>query len=290
VSRNDPKSWRKKVHPAFIDICKLRTELAKAQKTPLSTRAEEVQRVVVAIVKKRYELLRRYPELSTRPSWAPVRDSGYTLPSPEERSAKDLEWIFFKRSRTPLVVAREREAAGDLKAHEKIVRAKDDLWKLKHGYRVAAFKVNEIHSDLIEIGLNLGLGKLTAEELADCFTCLCPCSKSHTADALKKQRRRVEKQVQAALENTWRQTPPRERFSVFGAGGYIAKPYRPSKRKPYVEISRRGRGIEYAVQGSRITGYSDDCEFRLPEVFSSLPAKFFLRSAEELFRMFFPAD
>jgi len=161
---------------------------------------------------------------------------------------------------------------------------------LQHKYRVLPFKVDEIHSELIEIGLNLGLGKLTAEELADCFRCLCPCGKAHDADALKKQRRRVEKQLHAALEKSWSQTPPRERFAVFGANGYIARPYHPSDGKPYVEISRPGKGLEYIVQGSAVSGHSADCEFGLPEVFSRLPAVFFLRSPEELFRMFFPVD
>ena len=168
------------------------------------------------------------------------------------------------------------------------MRAKNELWKLDRGYRVPPFKVHEIHSDLIEIGLNLGLGELTQQELADCFNSLCPCGKSHNFDALQRQRRRVEKQLQAALESSWRQTPPRERYAVYGANGYIARAYRPPKGQPYVEISRRGKGLEYTMHGSTISGYSKDSEFGLPEVFARLPAVFFLRSPEEIFEMFFP--
>jgi hypothetical protein len=288
--KRSSNSWRKKVHPAFIEICDLRREVLQAQKNPPSKRAEEEQRVCAKIVRKRHELLSRFPELSPRPSWTPVRGSGYHDPSDQERLAKDLEWIFLKRFQTPLRLALENEARGDLKAHENIVRAKDELWQLQHKYRVLPFKVNDIHSDLLEIGASFGVGKLTAEELADCFTHLCPCGKSHSADALKKQRGRVQKKLQTAWENSWRLTPSRERYAVVGANGYIARPYRPSTGRPYVEISRRGKGLEYIVQGSAVSGYSEDCEFRLPEVFSQLPAVFFLRSPEELFRMFFPAD
>jgi len=277
------------VHPAFIEFGELHRKLAEAQKSPPSKRSEAVRGVVAASAEKRDELLRRYPELS-RPSWAHVGGAGYKGPSSEEKVTHVLDWYFFKRFRIPLRLALEKESRGDLKAHKQIVRAKDEFWQLGHGLRVAPFKVNETHSDLIEVGLNLGLGSLTAEELADCFDYLCPCGKEHDADALKKQRGRVKKQLQTAWENTWRLTPPRERFAVVGANGYIARPYRPSKGTPYVEISRWGKGLEYIVQGSAISGYSEDCEFRFPEVISHLPAMFFLRSLEELFRMFFPAD
>jgi len=223
VTRN-PNSWKEKVHPAFIEVGELRRKLADAQKSPPSKRIEAVRRVVAASAEKRDELLSRYPELSPRPSWSHVGGSGYKRPSSAEKSAHVLDWYFFKRFRIPLSLALEREGRGDLKAHKQILRAQDEFWQLGQGFKVVPFKVDETHSDLIEIGLNLGLASLTAEELAECFNSLCPCGKEHDADALKKQRRRVQKQLQTAWQNSWRLTPPRERFSVFGANGYIAKP------------------------------------------------------------------
>jgi hypothetical protein len=287
VSR-EPNSWRQKVHPAFLEIGELRRKLAEAQKSPPSKRIEAVRGVVAASAEKRDELLRRYPELSPRPSWMHVGGSGYKGPSGEEKSAHVLDWYFFKRFRIPLRLALERESQGDLKAHKQIVRAKDEFWQLGHGLRVTPFKTDETHSDLIELGLNLGLRGLTAEELADCFNSLCPCGKEHDADALKKQRRRVQKQLQTAWENSWRLTPPRERFAVFGANRYIARPYRPIKGQPYVEISRKGKNLEYIVTEGGISGYAEDAEFNFPEVLSRLPTVFFVRSIVELFEMFFP--
>jgi hypothetical protein len=198
-----------------------------------------------------------------------------------------FEWYFFKRFRYPLALALEKERVGDPEAHDDLVRARDEFWKKGHGYEVPGFKTDEIHSDLIELGSGLGIAELTAEELADCFESICPCGKEHNADAMKNQRRRVLRQLQLALEESWKLTPPRERYSVYGANGYIARPYRHSAGKPYVEISRRGKGLEYIVGKGEIAGYSNQAEFDSIEVVSCLPRCFFLRSTDEIFEMFF---
>lgn len=278
------------MHPAFVEIAKLRRELVAAQKEPPAQRDEAVQRVVEAAAQKRYELFSRYPELSPGDSWGPVKTAGYKYPSPQEKQLMVFEWFFFKRFRYPLAVALQRERAGELDAHEHLARARDEFWKKGHGYRVPPFKVHEIHSDLIELGLGLGLADLSNEELADCFESICPCGKEHSADAMKKQRNRVQEQLRAALEESWKLTPPRERYLVYGANGYIARPYRPSQGKPYVEISRRGKGLEYIVWKGEISGYSDQAEFDSLEVFSYLPRCFFLRSTDEISEMFFPYE
>lgn len=283
----DQNSWKTKVHSAFVEIAELRRELVAAQKEPIPRRNEAVQRVVEAAAQKRYELLSRYPELSPGQPWGPVKTAGYKYPSPQEKQLRVFEWYFFKRFRYPLAMALQRERTGDLDAHEHLARARSEFWKKGHGYRVPQFKVNEIHSDLMEPGFGLGITELSAEELADCFDSVCPCGKLHDAEAMKKQRGRVLKQLRAALEETWRLTPTRERYAVYGTRGYIAKPYRPVHGKPYVEISRRGKGLEYIVAKGEIAGYSDQSEFDSVEVFSYLPRCFFLRSTDEIFEMFF---
>jgi hypothetical protein len=55
---------------------------------------------------------------------------------------------------------------------------------------------------LLELGLHLGLKLLSAEELADCFDEVCPCGKTHNADALKKQRARVLKDLETTLSQS----------------------------------------------------------------------------------------
>jgi hypothetical protein len=284
-----PDSWRNKVHPAFIEIAGLRREVVEAEKKPLSKRAEAVERLVAATAEKRHELLKRYPELSPAPSWAHVKGLGHKVPPAPERAARLFEYHFFKRFRIPLALALEKAKHGDIAAHRKILRASDDFWHLGHGYRVLPYKENAIHSDLMEIGLGLGLATLSPGELTECFARLCPCGKAHDENAMQKLRKRVQKKLQSALEESWRLTPPRERFAVFGAGGYIAKAYRPDYWEPFVEISRRGRGLEYIIEKSTVAGYSEESEFSFPAVLSRLPAVFFVQTPEELFKMFFPA-
>jgi hypothetical protein len=285
-----PNSWKRKIHPAFLEIAELRRVLVQAQRKPLPQRKEAVQKVLEATTEKRYDLTKRYPDLSPGPSWGHVRTAGYKYPPRVEKAVRVFEWLFWKRFRIPLALALERERAGDLMAHKQLVRARDEFWQAGHGFKIPQFKVDETHSDLIELGFGLGLPKLSAEELADCFNSVCPCGKEHDADAMKKQRSRVQKQLQLVLAQCWQRTPPRERLAVFGANGYIARPYRPAYGKPYVEISRRGKGLEYVVQEGQISGYSQESEFGIPEVLSCLPRLFFVRSPDEMFEMFFPKD
>ncbi len=75
--------------------------------------------------------------------------------------------------------------------------------KLRYGEKVPGFKHDLDHGALIEIGLPLGLDKLTAEELADCFDKVCFCGQEHSADALKKQRKRLIKAIDVA--SSWRE-------------------------------------------------------------------------------------
>jgi len=90
------------------------------------------------------------------------------------------------------------------------------------------------------------------------------------------------------LENSWRLATPRERFAVYGARGYIARAYRPSQGEPYVEISRKGKGLEFIIYAEGVSGFSTESEFNGPQVVSCLPALFFLGGLDEVFRMFFP--
>jgi hypothetical protein len=132
-----------------------------------------------------------------------------------------MEWLCWRRFGLPLTVLIAQEKAGNLDAHKKVLRVQDEFWRLVHGKgSVTPFKGNPDHSDIIELGLNLGLNKLTEDELADCLDAICPCGKSHDADALKKQRARVRKQLERArCENlrvdapsssrTWRTSPKR---------------------------------------------------------------------------------
>ena len=288
-----PDSWKKKVHPAFSEIAAICRALAAAQKQPQrEKRVGEVRRVLLLSSQKRQELLANYPDNPPGTPWHQVTATGYRPPSPQEKLEQVLDWFFFKRNRTPRWLALEKEKEGDLTAHKQLVRAWDEFWRLLNGHGpVPPFKVNQAHTDLLELGLHLGLKTLTAEELADCFDEVCPCGKIHDADALKKQRGRVLNDLEAIFNQSLRyglRKPAWERFAVYGAEGFIAKGYRPRDGSRYVEISRKGKGLQYIVEKDAVTGYSEDIEFGSPEVLRCLPSVFFVQSIEQLFTMFFP--
>lgn len=133
---------------------------------------------------------------------------------------------------------------------------------------------------------------LSGEELADCFDEVCACGRSHDADALKKQRSRVLKDLETTLQEGLRyalRRPSWERFAVYGANGFVAKGYRPRDGRKYVEISRRGKGFECVVEAdATVTGFREDTEVGYPEVLRHIPSAFFVASNEQLFKMFFP--
>ena len=267
--------------------------LAAAQKQPQrKKRVAEVRRVLSLSSQKRQELLTSHPGNSPGTPWQQLTATGYRPPSPQEKLEQILDWFFFKRNRTPRWLALEKEKEGDLRAHKQLVRAGDEFWRLLNGHGpVPPFKVDQPHSDLLELGLHLGLKVLTAEELTDCFDEVCLCGKVHDAEALKKQRGRVLKDLEAILNQSLRyrlRKPSWERFAVYGAEGFIAKGYRPRDGSRYVEISRSGKGLEYIVEEDAVAGYGEDAEFGFPEVLRHLPAVFFVPSIEQLFKMFFP--
>ena len=268
--------------------------LAVAQKLPDGEkRAGEVRKILGSSFQKRRELLSRHPDNPPGTPWQQVTVLGYLAPSPQEKLEQILDWFFFKRNRTPRWLAVEKEKEGDLKAHKQVVRANDEFWRMINGYGpVAPFKVDQAHTDLLELGLHLGLKMLSAEELADCFDEVCACGRSHDADALKKQRSRVLKDLETALQEGLRHAlrrPSWERFAVYGANGFIAKGYRPRDGSKYVEISRQGKGFECKLEADgTVTGFRENTEVGYPEVLRHIPSAFFVPSNEQLFKMFFP--
>ena len=254
-------------------------------------RAREVRKILSSSFEKRQELLAQHQDNPPGTPWQHVMVTGHMPPSPQEKHEQVLDWFFFKRNRTPRWVAQEKEKEGDLKAHKQLVRANDEFWRLCNGHgSVTPFKVDQAHTDLLELGLHLGLKVLSAEELADCFDEVCACGRSHDADALKKQRSRVLKDLEIALQEGsryWVRKPSWERFEVYGANGFIAKGYSPRDGRKYVEISRRGTGFECIVQeDGSFAGSKKDTEIR--DVLLQIPAAFFMPTAEQLFEMFFP--
>ncbi len=200
--------WKTKVHPAFIDIaknyCELVEGIEKLKNEPNKAKFAELKdRALGRIV----ELSRRYRD------WPEGIDRIHSLihvtepTAPIEEAVKQptsahfgalLEWLAWVRFGRPLWQLTQEDAAGNREASKMIERIIVEGNKLRYGEKVPGFKRDLDHNALMERGLPLGLDKLTAEELADCFDEVCSCGQEHTGDALKKQRKRLIKAIEAA--------------------------------------------------------------------------------------------
>jgi len=255
--------------------------------------AWEVRRILASSPAKRDELVERHIGVSPGTPCYQLEEDGYLPPSAIEKRERLLDWYFFKRFRSPRWVAVEKEKKGDLEAHNQITRATDEFWLLLNGHGpVPAFKADQVHSDLLELGLHNGLDKLSVEELANCFEELCPCGKEHSGDALTKQRGRIEEHIAEAARlkaEYGLQRPSQQRFAVYGAWGYVAKPYSWRDGTRFVEVAREGHGLEYVVyHDGSISGFKEEESHisRLQNL-GRLPAAFGVQTIEQIFGMFF---
>lgn len=127
--------------------------------------------------------------------------SSLTSPAPEDTRWGLLENKYWRYNREPLGKAASAAQRGDFEAYKRIEKIErieyQETFRLGH---VPQAKEHAKHSLLFLMGLELGLEKLSAEELADCFDELCDCGEVHDPDALKKQRPRLRKAVANILE------------------------------------------------------------------------------------------
>jgi len=196
--RDEARSWERKVHPAF----KLGAEAFKeaivafesiGPDSPLTLRQEIADRLRSQLE----HIWTRFPELKS-----PTNRLLYSW-SPDSR-LNDLEHLHWRRHQEPLHQALARAQADDLDALGRVNRTNSDYLAWRRLQPVKPFKIDPNHWTLFEIGFDLGLNKLSSEELADCFDAVCPCGRIHDADALKKQRARF----RTAIKKVARTSPP----------------------------------------------------------------------------------
>lgn len=108
-----------------------------------------------------------------------------------------FEWLHEVRHRKSIRHDLELEAAGELKAKQRLLRTVQDFWCLQAGSRLKLPKGDPDHWTVMKIGRELGLSTLSPKELAACFDELCPCgSKRHSPEYLTKLRRKVIREFQ----------------------------------------------------------------------------------------------
>jgi len=287
---NKHKSWRETVHPAFLEIAKF---WGYSQRSLLTSRgngaARKAQQLRIEVLRLRDGLLRRYPGLRLQSPSNHVQPSS-GVPSQRQAAFAFLQWLCWRRTGQSPPVLLAEEKAGKREAHDNVQRVRDDFWRaMNAGEPLEPFKGNPDHCELLELGMNLGLRSLSAENLADCFDELCPCGKSHDADALKHLRALVVKRLRAARVGNLRRIPHRQRFAVCGANGLTAKPYSwKAKGIRHVEISQNGERPECLIYPDGLVIAAENSQFYQPGGLDRLLEAFGVESAEQLFDMFFP--
>jgi len=120
-----------------------------------------------------------------------------SLPLKGPYSDSDYEWglreqLHWQRLQAVLAKDGEKSEAGNMKAFDRMQKTMRDAQRRRFDPSwKPTFYSDPDHSALFQMSLGFGLEDLTADELAECFDRLCPCGKQHSADALKKQRQRI---------------------------------------------------------------------------------------------------
>jgi hypothetical protein len=290
--RDRQKSWKEKVHPAFLEILLVyRDSQENLPGSGPNQLTQNAQKLRARVLQTREDILKRYPELQPGSPSNHITVASARFTSQRDNLMGILEWLCWRRYKQPLSALAAEEKAGNLEAHKKVHRLKDDLWRLLHKRGlIEPFKGNSRHSELMELGLNLGLDTLTDEELADCFDEFCKCGKDHDPDALKKQRARVRKQLEAARHENLRAIPSRQRFHACGAHGIIARACQSAgKRIRYVEVSQHGRRPECLIYPDGTAVATENSQFYGTGGLDRVLDAFGVESPQHLFSMFFPA-
>jgi len=107
-----------------------------------------------------------------------------------------LCWYKYGKTIKELV---QQSAAGSPKASTQLLNLMRDYDRWRFGKphrRQSGSKFDLNHHSLMTSGLDLGLDRLTADELADCFDELCSCGKEHSPENLRKLRERMIKALE----------------------------------------------------------------------------------------------
>jgi hypothetical protein len=188
----ETNSWEGKVHRVFRLGAEAFKEAVQAiKKVGPNPPPKIAQRIEGRLFSKLQEIWIQYPDLKSP-------TTGLLYSSSPDLRLNDVEHLHWRRHGKLLHQDRARVHADDLDAFGRVNRTMNDYVAWRRGQYVKDFKIDPDHWTLLEMGFDFGLNDLSAEELADCFDALCPCGRSHDADALKKQRSRLKSAIKKA--------------------------------------------------------------------------------------------
>jgi hypothetical protein len=304
MKRRTPGSWKAKTQPALVDFATLYKESVAALKALGPNPSWEG---IASIEEKRGEKLE---EFRKKYADVPLGASAFDLiyvggpggwpPSQRDMDQGLLENLYWKHYKEPLWIALQKAEQGDMNAYRRVTRICEQyqLRRFSQGPMKPA-KGDPDHSDLLEMGLEMGLDKLSPEELADFFDAFCPCGKIHDADALKKQRLRTRKAlraIEAWMVEQRSKIPTRELMTVYGKGNLAAQAVRASDGNTPLVIVGEHQGIPpddriladcYIKRDGTIVILAGS-KLSVRSAVRKIHAAFGVKTAVELFDMFFP--
>jgi hypothetical protein len=303
--KRQTESWRQKVAPFFVETANAYKEAIRAwQALGPNPPTELVAEIETHLFERTEEIRKHYPPdlVSTAPDsmfsaafeMLHVEGPGTWPPSQQEMDQGFLELLYWKHYREPLWIALQKSESGDLEAYRRVTRISEDYERLRFGKGpIKAAKGNPDHSALFKLGLDLGLNRLSAEELADCFEAVCPCRDSHDADTLKKQRSRFVKALNDAA--TWLQKArakvgSREWMIVYGKDQLFAKAVQLTngQTRRFVVVGQLGKQAECYVNELGELSCAEGSYFKRSSYLRKMLLAFGVESTKELFAMFFP--
>jgi hypothetical protein len=208
--RRSPESWKQKVHPLFVEGIAVYRDAVLAWQAlgphPSNATIEQIRTRFdedLSRVREQFANAQHTPTAAD-PADIVFVDGGWPSTWPPTQSEMDrdlLQHLYWGRFREPLWIALQKTEAGDIDAQRRVNTVVEEYQRRRFGKGpIKATKSDPDHAALFEIGLDMGLSRLTPEELADCFDDLCPCGEVHDADALKKQRYRLQETLQKARD------------------------------------------------------------------------------------------
>jgi len=304
MKRRAPNSWKAKIHPALVDFAKLYKETIGAWKSlgpnpswdrvaPIDERHRE----------KLEEFRKKYADV-------PLGSSAFDLiyvdgptgwpPSQRDKDQDFLENLYWKHYKEPLWIALQKVQQGDVNAYRRVMRIGEYYQRRRFSQgAMKPAKGDADHSDLLEMGLDMGLGKLSPEELADFFDAFCPCGKIHDADALKKQRLRTRKalrNIEAWILEQRSKIPTRELMTVYGKNDLAARAIRASDGNTQLVVVGERQGIppddriiaDCCVKRDGTIAIFTGSKLSVLSAQRKISAAFDVKTTKELFDMFFP--
>ena len=197
ISRASQSGWRTKLHPFLIRMIEGYKKIAQLSASSSAKDRQEAQRLIRETPPDLIKEARPIRRKLQRAGGFAVASLGLThLPPGSTISLGHfmLAWLCWHRTGIPLPQLVKQDEEGNWEASKKLHRVIGDYQKWRYGKLQPddmRFKSNRDHNTIIMAGLDLGLTKLTENELADFFDALCPCGKEHSPENLKKARARV---------------------------------------------------------------------------------------------------